>query len=188
MSRYQFAAVGAICVIVFGLSAPTCHAQRIQPVEVGEKAPDFKLQSLRRKTVQLSQTLEDGSVVLVVLRGFPGYQCPICSRQVGGLVNSADAFKAAGARVVMVYPGPSEALADKAREFLGDKRLPAQFDLVIDPDYEFTNAYGLRWNAPRETAYPAVYVVNKAGQVTFAHVSNSHGNRAKTADVLKALK
>ena len=44
---------------------------------VGDKAPAFSLQSLGGETVKLSALTEQGPVVLLVLRGFPGYQCPI---------------------------------------------------------------------------------------------------------------
>jgi hypothetical protein len=43
------------------------------------------------------------------------------------------------------------------------KKLPADFDLVLDPGYDFTNTYGLRWNAPNETAYPSTFLINREG-------------------------
>jgi len=46
------------------------------------KGPDFKLSTPEGKTVQLSEVEAKGPVVLVVLRGYPGYQCPYCNRQV----------------------------------------------------------------------------------------------------------
>ncbi len=30
---------------------------------------------------------------------------------------------------------------------------------MLDPGFTFTNAYGLRWNAPHETAYPTTIVM-----------------------------
>ncbi len=61
------------------------NAPRPAPPQVGDKAGDFMLTTLDRKPVQLSKQLAHGPVVLVVLRGWPGYQCPICTRQVGQL-------------------------------------------------------------------------------------------------------
>ena len=122
-----------------------------------------------------------------MLRGFPGYQCPICSRQVGQLVEQADKFKAAGAQVVFIYPGPSSGLTGRAKEFIGEKTLPDHFQMLVDPDYKFTNAYHLRWDEPRETAYPSTFVLTKDRKITFAKISQSHGDRTKADDVLKAL-
>ena len=59
--------------------------------------------------------------------------------------------------------------------------------LATDPDYALTNLYGLRWDAPGETAYPATFVIGADGKVRYAKVSRSHGDRAPTAEVLKAL-
>ncbi len=154
---------------------------------VGDKAPDFTLQALDGRQVALSKLTTDSPVVLIVLRGYPGYQCPICSIQVGSLMGRAKDFAEAGARVVLVYPGPGEKLSDRATEFLKAKSLPDHFAMVTDPDYEFTRAYGLRWDAPRETAYPSTFVVDRQGTVRFAKVSRTHGDRANAAEILKAL-
>ena len=59
--------------------------------------------------------------------------------------------------------------------------------LLLDPDYSFTNAYGLRWDAPRETAYPSTFVIDTDGTVRYAKISKSHGDRAEVSDVIKAL-
>jgi peroxiredoxin Q/BCP len=65
--------------------------------------------------------------------------------------------------------------------------MPAHFDLLLDPDYEFTNSYGLRWDAPKETAYPSTFVIDRSGVVRFAKVSQTHGGRASVAEILEAL-
>ena len=64
--------------------------------EVGKKAPDFALESVTGETVKLSKLVDKSPVVLVMLRGYPGYQCPICSRQVGELLRNADQLKKTG--------------------------------------------------------------------------------------------
>lgn len=155
--------------------------------KVGTEAKDFELAALGGANTKLSALVKDGPVVLVVLRGNPGYQCPICLRQFGEFVGKADDFKKAGARVVFVYPGPSDKLKEKAAEFVKGKDYPAHFTILIDPDYAFTNAYGLRWDAKNETAYPSTFVIGKDQKVTFAKVSTTHGGRLSAADALKAL-
>lgn len=65
--------------------------------------------------------------------------------------------------------------------------MPANFVFLLDPNYRFTNTYGLRWNASGETAYPSTFIVDKAGTVKFARTSKIHGDRVRVADVLKAL-
>jgi thioredoxin-dependent peroxiredoxin len=155
--------------------------------KLGEKAPPFALLDLDGHRVTLDGELMRGPVVLVLLRGWPGYQCPFCTRQFADFVGHASGFEAAGARVVWVYPGPSDAVQQHAREFLANRALPSAFRLTTDPDYVFTNAYGLRWDAPQETAYPATFVIDREATVRFAHISIGHDGRALATDVLKAL-
>jgi peroxiredoxin len=175
----------ARCVLsLIILSAnPICAA----PPAVGERAPDFQLLNVEGKTVRLSELTARGQVVLVVLRGYPGYQCPYCNRQVQEFIQKAPAFDAAGVHVVMVYPGPSQDLEKRAKEFLFRKTLPANFDLLLDPGYDFTNRYGLRWDAPNETAYPSSFVIDRNGLVLFSKTAKSHGGRVTGQEILDAL-
>jgi peroxiredoxin len=156
------------------------------PPAVGQVAPDFTLTALDGRPTRLASLLAEGPVALIVLRGFPGYQCPLCNRQVQDLVQNADGFLKAGWRVLLVYPGPAAELNKRAAEFATDKKLPAHFTMVLDPDYTFTNQYGLRWDAKNETAYPAAFLLNRSGKITFAKISDSHGGRASAKELLTA--
>lgn len=169
------------------LAANTYAAEPPKAPPVGEKAPEFSLKTLDDKTVKLSALTAEQPVVLIMLRGWPGYQCPICTAQVREFSKSADHFATAKAKVVMVYPGPAEGLKAHAEDFLKDKTWPKDFVFLTDPDYSFTKAYGLRWDAPHETAYPSTFVIDREGKVRFEKVSTSHGDRADVAAVLKAL-
>ncbi len=155
--------------------------------KVGEAAPNFTLNTLEDKPVELNQLTAKKPVVLVVLRGWPGYQCPICTRQVQDFARNAAVFAAHDAQAVMVYPGPADDLKAHAREFLQNKEWPKDFLFVIDPDYTFTNAYGLRWEATKETAFPSTFIIAKDNKVGFAHVSMKHGDRVDSTAALKAL-
>ena len=158
--------------------------------KVGDKAPDFILKGLDDATVRLSELTAKESVVLVMLRGWPGYQCPICDRQVQEFIALHAGFAEAKARLVFVYPGPASDLKAHAEEFKKwkGKEWPKEFLYALDPDYSMVNAYGLRWNAPRETAYPSTFVLDKKGVVRFAKVSQTHGGRTKAADALAEVK
>ena len=157
------------------------------PPKVGGLAPDFELVSVTEAKVRLSEVANKSPVVLIVLRGFPGYQCPICNQQVGQYLKQAEKLKSAGAQVLFVYPGPSANLAQRAQEFIKDQTIPDHFQLLLDPDYAFTNAYHLRWDANGETAYPSTFVIQKDLKVSYAKVSREHGGRSKPEDVLKVL-
>lgn len=154
-------------------------------VEKGQVAPDFALRSLKGAEVRLSEELKHGPVAVVVLRGFPGYQCPLCNRQMQDFIKNQKMFE--GERVLFIYPGPPDNLEARAKEFAADKSLPENFDLLLDPDYKFTNSYGLRWDAPKETAYPSTYLIGKDGKVFFSKISKSHGGRMDASELAKVL-
>jgi thioredoxin-dependent peroxiredoxin len=168
-------------------SPVTTDSAAEKPPAVGDEARDFELSALGGDKVKLSKLTDAGPVVLVVLRGYPGYQCPLCTRQFGEFLDKADEFKKVGAQVVFVYPGPAEKLKERAGEFVKGKDYPAHFQFLLDPDYTFTNAYGLRWDAKNETAYPSTFVIDGKRRVTFAKVSKTHGDRSKVTDVIAAI-
>jgi peroxiredoxin len=165
---------------------PTPKAEGIGP-KVGDEAKDFELAAIGGEKAKLSKMIVAGPVVLVVLRGYPGYQCPICTKQFAEFRAKADEFKAAGAQVLFIYPGPPDGLKEKAAEFVKARDYPAHFTILLDPDYTFTTAYGLRWEGKNETAYPSTFVIDGKRKVSFAKVSTSHGDRAKVLDVLASL-
>lgn len=170
------------------LLTATNKIQAATPPEVGSSAPNFTLKTLDGKSVELKKILAGKPVVIVTLRGWPGYQCPICTRQVQDFAKQADEFSAAKAQVLMVYPGPSAELKAHAEDFLKDKTWPKDFIFVTDPDYAFTEKYGLRWNAPTETAYPSTFIIAQDGKVKYSHISKTHGDRSSATTTLKALK
>ncbi len=184
---------GVRAMVLAGMCAVAVTASAQGPAmagttpKVGEKAHEFTLSALDGRKVSLAEQLKTGPVVLVMLRGWPGYQCPFCTRQFGDYLTNAEALRTAGARVVFVYPGAADGLADHAKAFTDGKGMPSAFTFLTDPDYVFTNMYGLRWDAPKETSYPSTFVLNSQGVITFAHTSREHGDRVAVADVLKAV-
>src|SRR5262249_11063416 len=187
MDPIRSTGVVAIALSILLPTADLKAAQPATPLTIGDKARDFTLSTVTGTAVTLSHELAAGPVVLVVLRGWPGYQCPFCTRQFGDFLGHSEDFERSGARVVFVYPGPSDQVQERAREFVGAGAPPPGFEFLIDPDYRFTLAYGLRWNAPSETAYPSTFVIDRTGTVRFAQISRTHDGRARASDVLAAL-
>lgn len=191
MKSSQFALLLALaCSGLTTVSTPVVAQEksaREKPIKTGEEAPNFTLKTVDDRAVELHKLTSEGPVVLMVLRGWPGYQCPLCTRQVGEFFGKSKDFAKQGARVVMVYPGPGDKLQAHAKEFMKDMKLPDGFEFVIDPDYTFTNAYGLRWDAKGETAYPSTFVIGKDNKISFALVSMSHGGRSNAGKVLEEV-
>ena len=154
----------------------------------GAQAPNFTLLTPTGHSISLSSVTEQGTTVLVMLRGFPGYQCPYCVRQVHDFVEHAPDFAAKHVSVLLVYPGPPAELDQRAKEFLAKQAdLPQNIQLVTDPDYKMTNQYGLRWDAPKETAYPSTFILDKSSKILFEKISHSHGDRTTAEEVLAQI-
>ena len=100
--------------LALGLLFGSSFAQAQTP-DIGQTAPQFSLSTPDGKQLSLSEFTREGPVVLVVLRGYPGYQCPYCVRQVHDFVENASKFAADGAQVLLVYPGAA-CRARSARE------------------------------------------------------------------------
>jgi peroxiredoxin len=157
------------------------------PPAVGDAAPDFELKTLKDDAVKLSALTAKGPVVLLVLRGWPEYQCPLCTRQMQAFITQAETFAKAKATVLLVYPGPADGLKAHAQEFMEGTELPENFRFVIDPGYVFTNLWRLRWEAEKETAYPSTFVIDTGGIVRHATISKTHGGRTKADDIVKVV-
>ena len=175
--------VAALC---FGMTRGPAAAA--ETPKIGQQAPDFQLRTPLGEPVQLSNRIGDSTVVLVVLRGYPGYQCPYCQKQVHDFIEHAAEFARKNASVILVYPGPAASLDQHAKEFLGQQpSLPANVVLVTDPDYVLTNRYDLRWDAPGETAYPSTFILDRHGSITFEKISKEHGDRTTASDILPLI-
>jgi len=185
--RLRATVIFALGLMLAGSFSAGAAVMSPKPPAVGDKARDFTLGELGGAPIRLAEVNKSGPVVIIMLRGYPGYQCPLCTRQVGEFIESADEFAKLGATLLFVYPGPSDELATRAAEFVKGKDYPAHFRILLDPDYVFTKAYGLRWDAPNETSYPSTFVLNAKHKVRFAKISKGHGDRAKVEDVLLAL-
>jgi len=190
-SRYGFASIAllAFAVCIGGPMPRGARAadEKNSPPSAGDKAPDFELPALDGKKVRLSDVAKKGPVVLVVLRGYPGYQCPICRAQLGKFVARAADFAERKAQVVLIYPGAADGLREHAAEFAGEKPFPNHFHFLLDPDYKFVEKSHLRWDAPMETAYPSTFVIDGELRIRFAKVSRKHGGRSSPEEVLAAL-
>lgn len=183
----------AASVLVFSIAA-FCGAETVEnasaksPPKIGDTISDVSFHTFDGKELKLAEVTAKGPVVLVVLRGYPGYQCPACTAQVADLRKHAKDFAELGANVVLVYPGEAQNLAQHATGFLKDAKLPAPLVLVTDPDYKFIEEHNLRWDKPGETSYPSTFVVGSDSKVYYAKISKTHGDRAKTDMLLDVLR
>jgi peroxiredoxin len=138
--------------------------------------------------ISLSDEYKKGGVVVIVLRGYPGYHCPICTQQLGSLANRAQTLAQETHRVILVYPGEKTSLERRAKQFTGSRRLRDPLVVVRDDGMEMVEQWGLRWNARNETAYPATYIIDRNGRVRWKKVSKTHADRSSVQEILRELR
>jgi peroxiredoxin len=181
-----------LCTAILSFVYPTYAEEITAGPKEGSKIGEITGTTMHGEEFNLSKLVEKGSVVLVILRGFPGYQCPVCSTQVAGYIAKAEEFeKQRNTPVVFIYPGEVSNLEKRAKEFTAplekEVDLPSNFIFVLDQDYRITNYLGLRWDEPKETAYPAAFVIDYSGYIQYAKVSDNHHDRATADEVLEFL-
>jgi peroxiredoxin len=158
-----------------------------QPPEIGEPAKNFLLRDVLGRRVQLENLTHYGPVTLIFLRGYPKAQSATCRSQFQNFLRQAGQFGEKPSSVVFVYPGDRKDLEKHAIDFLGRFDMPQDFYMVLDSQYRLTKAYGLKWDALRETAYPCTLIVDRKGIVRFVKASAHHGGRTTPNDVLPHL-
>ena len=109
------------------LAAATGTLLWAESPKIGESAPDFSLSSIDGKMIRLGDRIGAGPVVLVVLRGHPGYQCPFCNRQVADFLRNAASFRTSRTRVMRSVPGPTRWIAAARKRVCRGKNLAGSF-------------------------------------------------------------
>src|SRR5262245_49588626 len=82
-------------------------SQPAKPPAVGAEARPAEFKTLDKRDVRLAELRDKGPVVLIVLRGWVGYQCPLCTKQVADFVAHSKDLEKYAAQVILVYPGPA---------------------------------------------------------------------------------
>ena len=180
-----------ITLSIFIICGVYANDLNVGPKE-GSKIGEITGTTLNGADFSLLKMIEKGSVVLVMLRGYPGKQCPVCSTQVAGYIAKAEAFEEErNTPVIFIYPGKVSDLDKRASEFTAplekEVDLPGNFTFLLDQDFEITNQLKLRWDKAGETAYPAAFVIDHDGYIQYAKVSDNHGDRATADEILEFL-
>lgn len=179
----------AMAWVVLGVASVTAQMTEkkwIVPV-VGEQFPEFSLPDLDGSSVSLREELRHGPVVLIVLRGWPGYQCPFCTRQFGDFLSQASELGSRKATVLLVYPGSANGLKKHADEFRASRSMPTNFRFLIDSDFRWVSMNGFRWDAKNETSYPSTLLIDRHGTVRFSAMAKVHGARTSAKQVIEVL-
>jgi peroxiredoxin len=145
---------------------------------------DLVLKAPDGKSVDLKQYRGKKNLVLVIMRGYPGFVCPNCSAQTSRLVSNYEEFVKRNTEIVVVYPGPAEHL----QEYINVSRaqagnLPVPFPILLDEKFAAVDRLGIRG----DLAKPSTYILDKEGQVRFAYVGATTADRPSLKAILQQL-
>lgn len=156
---------------------------------VSMEAPSTNLSELEfvdreGKAIDLKQYLGKSNIVLVVMRGFPGFVCPYCTAQTSRLIRSFEEFEKRNAQILVVYPGPTEHVPDfvQSSQTYADGKSPP-FPILLDQGFDVVKRLGITG----DLAKPSTYIMDTEGRVRFAYVGASTSDRPSLAAMLAQL-
>lgn len=151
---------------------------------IGKPFPSVTFTGASGDSFTLDEVREGKPVVLVLLRGFPGYVCPYCTAQTAALIDSLPAIERLDARVALVFPGQ----ADTVPLFLSAVRDYRQRDAVPVPVLFDTNLAAVRsLGVEGKLAKPTTVIVDKQGVVRYAYVGSGFNDRPSAGLILAVL-
>ena len=143
----------------------------------GSSAPDFDLLDGDGQTWRLSDYL--GKVVVLLF--YPGDETPICTRQMCSVRDRWEDYAATSAEVV----GISTNSVASHKSFAANHELPLR--LLADTDRKVADMYGAQSLIPGKVAR-SVFVINRAGVISYRDVRPLGLFRPKDDDTIKAIR
>jgi len=152
------------------------------PVEVGKKAPSFKLYDAERKERSLSEFAGKN----VILAFYPGAFTGVCTKEMCNFRDSLSKLNNVGAQVLGI--SVDSPFSNKAFSETNGLHFP----LLSDFDWKVSETYaGVYQNFAGLTGYTAakrsVFVLDKQGVVKYRWISDNPGVEPNYDEVFKAV-
>jgi peroxiredoxin len=174
--------------------------QAARALNVGDRAPAFRLPDSGRATVTSAELLAKGPLVVTFYRGA---WCPYCNMDLQAIEAAASQIRSLGASLVAISP-QTPASSSKSQR---DNAL--SFPILSDHGGEIAAAFGLRWRVEEElkavmTAFkvdlavfnsepswtlpmPARYVIAPDGVIAYSEVNPDYTRRPDPSELLPIL-
>lgn len=183
------------------IGATTLNAQDgPKGLNVNDKAPEFSAKNQDGKAISLKEKLKTGPVVLVFYRG---QWCPYCNRELKNLQDSLSLITAKGATLIAVTPEKPENInktiekTKAAYPVLFDEglKIMKSYDVAFAVDaktIEKYKGYGIDFNEANgnngaNLPVPAVYIINKKGEIIYKYFDADYRKRPSVKDLLDQL-
>jgi peroxiredoxin len=169
---------------------------------IHSKAPDFRAKDLTGKDVNLKDLRKKGPVVIIFYRG---NWCPYCNKELSHLQDSLQLIKDKGASLVAITPETQEGIIKTA------EKTKAQFPIIYDEDLKIMKGYDVAFKVDEKTVaryknfdidlaannnqkpdavylpIPAVYIVDKEGNITYRYFEEDYKKQVPVREILKNL-
>lgn len=168
--------------------------------QVGETAPNFALKNALGKTIELTDYLKKGKVILTWYRG--GW-CPYCNLTLHQLQEELPNFEANNATLIALTPElPDKSMTtaeknDLKFEVLSDvgNKVAREYGIVFALTDEVAKSYNAAfdmnaYNGDESNELPlaATYIIDEDGQIIYAFLDADYRNRAEPSDLTEVLK
>ena len=189
--------VFAVCISMIAVGQ-----EKPEGLFIHSKAFDFKAKDLTGENVNLKDLRKKGPVVIVFYRG---NWCPYCNKELSRLQDSLQLIKDKGATLVAITPESQEGIIKTA------EKTKAQFPIIYDEDMKIMKAYDVAYKVDEKTVaryknfdidlaannnqkpedvflpVPAVYIVDKEGNITYRYFEPDYKKRPSVKEILKNL-
>jgi len=184
-----------IGVNVFGQEKP-------EGLFINSKAPDFKSKDQNGNEIVLKDLRKKGPVVLVFYRG---YWCPYCNKELQRLEDSLLLITDKGVQLIAITPEKKEGVAKTIEQ------TKATYPIITDEEMKIMKAYDVAYPVDDKTVgrykmasidlaanngqkpgsvylpIPAVYIINKDGEISYRFFDADYKKRPSVKDLLENL-
>jgi peroxiredoxin len=169
---------------------------------INSKAPDFKAKDQNGNEIVLKDLRKKGPVVIIFYRG---YWCPYCTRELQKLQDSLQLIMDKGAQLIAITPERQDGVAKTI------EKTKANYSIITDDELKIMKAYSVAYQVDDKTIsrykmanidlaanngqkagsiflpVPAVYIINKDGEIAYRFFDPDYKNQAPMKDILVNL-
>jgi peroxiredoxin len=146
--------------------------------QIGDVAPDFTAASTSGSDVSLSSFRGKSNVLLAF---FPLAFTGTCTKELACFSEDFDQFAREGVEILPISVDAVPSL----REFKNKLRMKT--DLLSDFKRDISRAYGVL-NEDRFYSNRAYFLIDREGQVQWAHVESNNGEKRDNSEIFAAIK
>ena len=170
-------------------------------LSVGDKVKDFKVTDQNGNTIQLSELLKKGKVVVVFYRG---QWCPICMPHLRKLQKGLMEVEKEGASLLIITPEKQENIQKTMLKtsitvpiiYDENYKIMEDFDVAFLPGKGLRIMYNTLLRANLKDAHsddsqtlpvPATFIIDTDSTVKWRHFDRDYKKRSKIDDILQNL-